>query len=40
LGLEDHGYRTVLNTGAGGGQEVPYLHAHILSGRNFTWPPG
>ncbi|WP_028218444.1 histidine triad nucleotide-binding protein [Paraburkholderia oxyphila] len=26
------GYRTVVNTGPGGGQEVYHLHAHLLSG--------
>lgn len=24
------GFRTVLNTGPGGGQEVPHLHYHVL----------
>ncbi len=24
------GFRTVINTGAGGGQEVPHIHFHIL----------
>ena len=30
-GLAD-GYRTIINTGRGGGQEVPHLHLHILGG--------
>ena len=30
-GLID-GYRTIINTGRGGGQEVPHLHMHILGG--------
>ena len=40
LGLEEGGYRVVLNNGKAAGQDVPYLHAHILSGRKLTWPPG
>ncbi len=39
LGLEN-GYRTVLNTGADGGQEVFHLHFHLLGKRPLTWPPG
>ncbi len=34
------GYRTVINTGAQGGQTVFHLHIHILGGRGFSWPPG
>ncbi len=39
-GLKDSGFRTVLNTGPDGGQEVMHLHAHILGGRELMWPPG
>jgi histidine triad (HIT) family protein len=33
-------FRTVFNTGAGSGQTVFHVHAHVLSGRSLTWPPG
>ena len=28
----DHGFRTVINTGKGGGQEIFHLHIHIIGG--------
>jgi histidine triad (HIT) family protein len=34
------GYRTVINTGADGGQTVSHLHVHLLGGRAMRWPPG
>jgi histidine triad (HIT) family protein len=34
------GYRVVFNTGASAGQSVFHVHAHLLGGRNMTWPPG
>ncbi|MCU1658526.1 MAG: histidine triad nucleotide-binding protein [Pseudonocardiales bacterium] len=37
-GLTD--YRTVFNTGAKVGQSVFHVHAHVLSGRPMSWPPG
>lgn len=35
-----NGYRIVFNTGSDGGQSVPHVHAHVLGGRQLTWPPG
>lgn len=29
------GYRTILNTGKEGGQEIFHIHTHILAGRNL-----
>ncbi len=40
LGLEENGYRIVVNNGKHGQQTVAYLHAHILGGRQMNWPPG
>lgn len=34
------GFRTVINTGAQGGQSVFHLHLHVLGGRALHWPPG
>lgn len=39
-GILDGGFRCVVNAGADGGQEVPYLHVHLLGGRQLGWPPG
>ena len=33
-------YRVVFNTGAGAGQTVFHVHAHVLAGRALKWPPG
>jgi len=38
LGLTE--FRVVLNTGPTAGQSVFHVHAHVLGGRPFTWPPG
>ena len=36
----DTGFRTVVNTGKDGGQEINHLHFHLIGGRPLTWPPG
>ena len=38
LGFED--FRLVLNTGESAGQSVFHVHAHVMAGRPFAWPPG
>lgn len=37
---EDGGYRLVFNTGRRAYQSVFHVHAHVLGGRDLTWPPG
>lgn len=39
-GVEEGGYRLVLNVGPDGGQSVAHLHVHLLGGRAMAWPPG
>ena len=38
--VDGTGYRIVFNTGAGAGQTVFHVHAHVLGGRGLEWPPG
>jgi histidine triad (HIT) family protein len=40
LGINESGFRTVINTGAGAGQSVFHIHVHVLGGRALAWPPG
>lgn len=40
LGLEQSGFRIVINNGRDGGETVPHLHVHVLGGRPLAWPPG
>ena len=40
LGLNQSGYRLVINNGRDAGESVPHLHCHILGGRGLAWPPG
>lgn len=34
------GFRIITNCGDSAGQSVKHIHFHMLSGRDFTWPPG
>jgi len=39
-GLDETGYRLVINHGPHAGESVPHLHIHLLGGRPLDWPPG
>ena len=39
-GLDETGYRLVINHGPNAGESVPHLHIHLLGGRPLDWPPG
>jgi len=36
----ENGFRVVTNCGDSAGQSVKHIHFHLLSGRDFSWPPG
>jgi histidine triad (HIT) family protein len=40
LGVEESGYRVVINNGPDAGESVPHLHVHLLGKRALAWPPG
>ncbi|MGX5172797.1 histidine triad nucleotide-binding protein [Aliikangiella sp. IMCC44653] len=33
----DQGFRTIINTGAGGGQEIFHIHIHLLGGAHLPF---
>lgn len=35
LGVQESGYRLIINQGPHSGQEVPHLHMHLLAGRRL-----
>lgn len=39
-GIDESGFRLVINNGRDGGETVPHLHIHLLGGRPLDWPPG
>ena len=39
LGIENSGYRVVINSGPDAGESVPHLHIHLLGKRALAWPP-
>jgi histidine triad (HIT) family protein len=40
LGVNESGYRIVINNGPDAGESVPHLHVHLLGKRTLGWPPG
>ncbi len=39
LGIDEEGYRTVMNCNEHGGQTVFHIHLHLLGGKPLGWPP-
>jgi histidine triad (HIT) family protein len=39
-GLDERGFRVVINTGEDAVQSIHHLHVHLLGGRKLDWPPG
>ncbi|MBF2053381.1 MAG: histidine triad nucleotide-binding protein [Candidatus Sericytochromatia bacterium] len=40
LGIQENGYRVIVNNGRDAQQTVEYIHLHLLAGRPLKWPPG
>ncbi len=40
LGIDESGYRLVMNCNRDGGQTVFHIHIHLIGGRAMHWPPG
>jgi histidine triad (HIT) family protein len=39
-GIDQSGFRTVINCKEDAGQAVFHVHLHLLGGRRLGWPPG
>lgn len=39
-GIEQSGYRVIINTGPDAGQAVFHLHLHLIGGRRMRFPMG
>jgi len=40
IGVDERGFRVVMNCNQEAGQTVYHIHFHILAGRQMHWPPG
>jgi histidine triad (HIT) family protein len=38
-GIDESGYRLVINCNSDGGQSVYHLHVHLIGGKPLGWPP-
>ena len=39
-GVQESGYRVVINCNKDAGQVIFHIHLHLLGGRAMNWPPG
>jgi len=39
-GMDETGYRCVMNCNDDGGQTVHHIHLHVMGKRQMSWPPG
>lgn len=39
-GIDQSGYRLIVNTGAHGGQTIFHLHVHLIGGQRMRFPMG
>ena len=39
-GIDETGYRVVVNNGPHANQTVFHIHVHVIGGRQMGWPPG
>lgn len=40
IGINERGFRIVMNCNHEAGQTIYHIHFHILAGRQMYWPPG